>query len=373
MRGSWAGVSVTPDSALSVPAVWRGLMLTAGFVSMLPVDQFKSVPGDRQIELDPGPLLASPSAVVEAMDWRFQVLESAIMHGGAYGIVVQRDRLGYPTQVELVHPSNVQARYRQSDRQLEWRIYGQVTSADDVWHMAGRPKLGSPFGLSLHDYMLDSVAVGVAGRKYGAEWFSAGGAPTAVVRPRVDPGPDGAVALKAKIRQMLQSREPAVIPQDVVIDQWGGSSPQDAALVDLLKHNSTDLALFFGIPAEMVGGSTGDAKTYKTAEHQVIELLVLCNQYWITKLDRKLTAGVPRGQFVKVNETAALRTDIKTRLDVLVTEVRAGLRSQNEGRNKLNLPPVDGGDRLVWPPFASAVSAAAAKDIETTPAPGVEE
>lgn len=367
MRGAWTGVSVTPDSALMVPAVWRCEMLTAGLISQLPFDQFKSVPGGDRIELAPSQILTEPSADVAPEDWRFQAVESAQLHGGAYGIITKRDRLLYPTQIELVHPQYVQARYVARDRRIEWKIYGAPIEADDVWHMPGRPELGSPFGVSLMDYMLEAVGVGIAGRKYGADWFRYGGAPAAVVRPQRDPGQDGAERLKAKVREMLATREPAIIPQDVLVEPWQGSSPEDAALVDMLRQNATDVANFYGVPPELAGGSTGGSMTYMTTEHQLIQLLTLSVSYWLTKLEHALTRSLPRGQFVKGNESAMVRTDIKTRTDVLAHEVRSGLRTQNEARVILDLPKVIGGDELLWPPGAHSLPTAITEGEDVTP------
>lgn len=363
MRGAWTGVSVTPDSALMIPAVWQCEMLTAGLISQLPFDQFRTAPDGQRIEVAPSPLLTNPSADVAPEDWRFQAIESAQLHGGAYGRIVAFDADLRPTQVELVHPQYVQARYRMADRTIEWKFFGQVVPPDQVWHMPGRPELGSPFGISLMDYMLEAVGVGIAGRKYGADWFRHGGAPTAVVRPARDIGQDGAERLKQKIREMLSTREPAVMPQDVLVEPWKGSTPEDAALVEMLRANSTDIANFYGVPPEFVGGDTGKSMTYSTTEHQLIQLMMFGVSYWLTKLEHAFSRALPPGEFVKANEGAVIRTDIKTRTEVLTTELRAGVRTQNEVRQLLDLPLVDDGDQLVWPPFSVTPAADPAREL----------
>jgi HK97 family phage portal protein len=355
-RGVWSNVSVTPDNALTVPAVWRCVQLTAGLIGQLPFDRYRIGPDGSRVELDPGPLLSRPSSHLIASDWRMRAVMSAQLHGNAYGLITARDRLMYPTQIELVNPKKVQARRNKTTGRTEWKFHDNPVPEDDVWFMVGTPGPDpeSMFGVGLMDYMLDTLGVGLSARKYGADWFRLGGAPTAVIRPQRDPGQDGAERLKQKVIEMIQSREPAVIPQDTLIDSWKGSTPQDAALVDVLRQNSTDVAHFFGVPPELAGGTTGTSMTYSTTEHQTIQLLTYAVMFWLKRLEDSLSLSMPAGQYAKGNESAIIRTDIKTRTEVLTTELRAGVRTQNEVRALLDLQPVDGGDTLLWPPYATS-------------------
>jgi HK97 family phage portal protein len=156
----------------------------------------------------------------------------------------------------------------------------------------------------------------------------------------------GAEALKTKIEQMMRSRRPVVIPQDVEIKPWGGSTPQDAQLVDLLRNNSTDVAMFYLVPPELVGGVTGDSMTYSNVDARVLNLLVFGVSYWLHKLEASLSRSIPRDRYVKANESAIIRTDVMTRTNVLASEIQNGIRTRNEARALLDLAPLPGGDDL---------------------------
>lgn len=354
--GSWASVPVTPDAVLGIPAVWACEQYTAGIISQLPFDQYRTT-ADGRAEVPPGPLLTNPSADVSPEDWRFQAIESAQLHGGAYGHIVARDRLAYPTQIELLHPERVQVRIN-SNRELEWKVDNQPFAAADMWHMPGRPQLGSPLGMPILHYMAQVAGTGIAARKYGADWFKYAFAPTVIAQPETDPGETGAKALKQKLIDMMRSREPVVFPQNIKLMPWAGANPSDSALVELLQANATDVAQFYLVPPELVGGSTGDSMTYSNTEARILNLLAFAVSYWLTKLEHSLSRSLPRGQFVKANESAIVRTDIKTRTDVITSEMRAGLLTQNEGRRLLDRESVTDGDRLVWPPMSTAPPAA---------------
>jgi len=344
---SWAGVSVTPEAALRVPTVWRALQYTAGVISMLPLDEQAQRDGVWQ-DVRPSPLLSAPSGEVALEDWLFLVVESMILHGGAYGVI--KDEVnGWPTQVELVPPRLVQTK-RNRDGLVEWKFNGERVDPSMVWHVPGRPDINNqPFGLSLVDYMAETVAVGTAARRYASSWFAEGGAPVVVARPQADPGEDGALRLKEKIREALRTRAPAVIPQTIGLEEWKGSTPQDATLVDLLIQNATDVAAFFNLPSELIGGKSGDGLTYANLEQRTLDLLAFGVGYWLNKLEKALSRSIPRPRRAKFNEGAIVRTDIKTKTDTLVASVGGPFRTVDEGRAIVDLPPTPGGDTLRVP------------------------
>lgn len=343
LGSSWAGVPVTPESVLSVPAVWACTQLTAGLISQLPFDEYRKVDG-RRLEVPPSPLLTNPSFDVPFEDWVYQVIESAQLHGSAYGAITARDGLGWPTQIELIHPHRIQARLNPVTRAIEWQIDGTPFPAADLWRMSGRPQLGTALGMPLLSYMGQVAGVGIAARRYGSNWFAESGAPSAVIRPSRDPGEAGAEELKSKINNLLRSRQPAVIPQDVLVEKWGGSTPQDAQLVDILRNNATDIAMFYLVPPELVGGATGDSMTYANVDARVINLLVFGVGYWLTKLEKAFNRSIPADRYVKANESAIIRTDVTTRTQVLATEIQNGIRTVNEARQLLDLPPLPDAD-----------------------------
>jgi len=51
-------------------------------------------------------LLRQPSASTRR-DWVYQNVEAMILHGDTLGEIVDTDRLGWPTQIELIHPSSL--------------------------------------------------------------------------------------------------------------------------------------------------------------------------------------------------------------------------------------------------------------------------
>ena len=54
-------------------------------------------------------------------------------------------------------------------------------------------------------------------------------------------------------------------------------------------------------------------------------------------------------QFVDLDETSILANDAEKQANEVTTLTNSGIITPNEARNRLGLPPVDGGDALVIP------------------------
>lgn len=349
LTGSYAGVSAGYDEMLAVPAVAKALMLTAGIVSVMPIDAYRNRE-DERTELKNLPrLLREPSALVPLEDWLFQNIESMIMHGDAVGRIVSRDARLFPSQVEMVDPAVVTVKTDKSTGSVQWFFDRQPIPADDVWHVAGRPRLGSQFGIGLIETMMQTAGIALATRKYEAQWFGDGAHPTSILRPSVDPGELGAQRLKDKFLSIVRgNRDPIVLPVGTEFETLQ-STPVDSALLEAMRANATDIAHFFNVPPELVGGASGDSMTYSNVESRILDLLAFGVQYWMVKLEKALSRALPQPIYVKFNEAAISRTDLRTKVDTLVAQVGGGIMTQNEARKPLDLPAMPGGDVLFEP------------------------
>jgi HK97 family phage portal protein len=291
--------------------------------------------------------------MVSLEDWVFQNVESMIMHGDAIGRIVARDARFQPSQIEMVDPAVVTIKKR-DDGLYDWYFDRQLVPADEVWHVAGRPRLGSPFGYGLIEFMAQTAGVSLAARKYEAQWFGDGAHPTLIYEPPTDPGPTGAQAIKEKLLAITRgNREPLVTAPGTKVSPFQ-ANPTDSALLEAMRANAADVAHFFGVPPELVGGSSGDSMTYSNVEARVLDLLAFAVQYWMTKLEKALSRVlVPQPLYAKFNEAAISRTDLRTKVETLATEVKSGIRTPNEARKVLDLPSLPGGDDLSVPRAAA--------------------
>ena len=119
----YSPVLASGQGALRHWAVWACARVVADAVSTLPVDLLQGS-GSSATPVDPLPMmLQRPSAHLDRVDWLSQVLVSLLTTGNAYGLIASRDRLEYPTQINLVPPGTITAEIEKIDYQAEGALF----------------------------------------------------------------------------------------------------------------------------------------------------------------------------------------------------------------------------------------------------------
>jgi hypothetical protein len=116
----------------------------------------------------------------------------------------------------------------------------------------------------------------------------------------------------------------------------------------------------------MIGAESGSSMTYANVESRFLNLLTLAGRPWIARLEHSLSNLLPGRLLVRADVEELLRTDTLTRVQVQTQRLRSGQRSINEVRAEDNLPPIDGGDEFLWPPYT--IDVAKEQIIEDDPA-----
>src|SRR4029453_16437196 len=117
---TYAAVPVNPSTAMQHSAVWASVNLIAGSISTLPLAAYRD--GDRAPLPALPPILRAPSAGWSLPDFLYAALQSLLLRGNAYGLIVDRAGAGLlPAQVELLAPERVQV---DTNGRTLWRIDG---------------------------------------------------------------------------------------------------------------------------------------------------------------------------------------------------------------------------------------------------------
>lgn len=344
----WGTSPVSPDSALEVPAVAACVHGVAGAVSTLPLWGYRDDVDGMPLPLRSLPRLwREPSADLSREDWIYRVIQAMMLDGTAWGRVAARDARLSPTQVELVPAEVVRVREDRASGRLSVTFDSQPVPAEDVWHVVGIPARTGLWGASLVERARQPISLQLAAREYAIQWFRDGAHPTAVVESDVDPGVQGAQALKDRLMSIVRgNREPLVMPKGTKLAPYQ-SNPQASHVVELLRQSANDIATYFLTPPEMVGGSTGDSMTYSNVEQQQIIVLQRAVRFWMEKLERALTRTVrPEPIYAKFDENTLIRMDFGARVDAIRKATGGPFWTVNEGRAFDDRPPLDGGDML---------------------------
>ncbi len=133
----------------------------------------------------------------------------------------------------------------------------------------------------------------------------------------------------------------------------GGVTPADAQYLETRKLTREEVAAAFHVPPPMVG--ILDHATFSNVQEQHKQLYSDTLGPWLTMIQDEIVLQV-LGDFdaggklyVEFNMAEKLKGTPEEQASVLQTMVGRPIMTANEGRSRINMPRIDGGDELVTP------------------------
>src|SRR5215207_814267 len=193
---TYASVPVNPSTAMQHSAVWACVNLIAGSISTLPLAAYRD--GDETPLATLPPILRAPSAGTNLPDFLYAALQSLLLRGNCYGLIVDRAGAGLlPSQVELLAPERVGV---QVDGRVIWRIDGQEVDPASLWHVKAFTAPGQVLGLSPIQHARQAIGLGLGAEKFAAKFFGESAIPSGVLTTDQPLKPDQATDLKVAWR-----------------------------------------------------------------------------------------------------------------------------------------------------------------------------
>jgi HK97 family phage portal protein len=325
---TYAGVSVTPDQALRHSAVWACVRLLADTISSLPVDVFRRGERDPMAELPP--LLRQPAAGMTLQDWTYAVMVGLLTRGNTYGQIVDRSGAGLlPAQVELLDPKRVQVA---ANGTVEWRVDGQLVDPASIWHVKAYCAPGQVLGLSPIEHAKQTVGVGLAAKKYGARWFGDNATPSGVLTSDQRMQQPEADNLKARWRDAHQGRRDIAVLGGGAKFQPVSVAPDESQFLGTLDASVNAVARIYGVPPEMIGGTTAGHEAYSSPEMRSTDLLVWTVRPWLIRLENAISALLPATQRARFNAGGMVRASLRDRYEARRIAIESGFLTVNEVR-----------------------------------------
>jgi phage portal protein BeeE len=340
IASTYAAVPVNPTTAMQHSAVWACVNLIAGSISTLPLAAYRR--GEREPLPDLPPILRVPAAGTNLPDFLYAALQSLLIRGNAYGLIVDRAGAGLlPSQVELLAPERVGV---QVDGRVIWRIDGQ--EVDPGQHLACS---------GVHDPRSGPGAVTDRPRPPGHRArHRRREVRGQVLRPvrhplrRPDHRPDikdeRAAQIRARWHQAHEGQRDIAVLGSGAKFQAVTIPPEQAQFLETTRANVATIARYFGVQPELIGGESGGSLTYANVEQRAIDFLQFCLRPWLVRLETALSALLSSTTTVKFNAAALVRTDLLTRYQAHESAIRAGWKLRSEVRELEDLPPIPGID-----------------------------
>jgi HK97 family phage portal protein len=339
------------ESSLQKIAVWACVNLVATIAECMPLDAFTGTGEDRKPVAMPSWLEDLDGGGFGLGDWLYQFVFSEMLRGNAYGIILDRDpRQGTPTQIVLQHPDEVKP-YRPygPGGAVEWKIKGQSIDADKIWHRRVHPVPGRLLGLSPIQMQAMTIGLGIEALRFGTQWFRDGAHPSGMlVNSEAELNKTQADTAKSRFLGAIRgTREPVVLGKG-----WDFKAiqiaPEESQFLETNRFTGAECCRIFGPGfAEVFGYADKGSLTYTNIEQRSLDLLTYAADPWLVRIERALSALLPRPRYVKFNRSALVRTDLLTRYQAHEIALRNRWKVINEVRDDEDMQPVTWGNEPV--------------------------
>lgn len=335
---------LSPEVAVSLSAVYRSISIIATAMRQLSLTVER---GGAQLPAKDIPAcIRRPNLHQSRGDFIEAATLSLASTGNAY---IKVDRFGDSVDaLTVLNPWECQAVIDTNTGVKTVSYRGKVYQYDEILHVPLLTLPGATNGLGpiQASYMELSTARDV--RDFAAAWFRNSGQPSGILSTDQKVNPDDLIAMRNAWNYLDPDGNPldmSANPSRIRVFPQGISytpiliSPRDAQWIEAQQFNTTQIARIFGIPAPLLLAAVeGNAQTYSNVEQEWIAFTRFTLQSYISKLEDALTLCVPRGNRVKFNVEALLRSDTASRYAAHKTAIEIGLYSPQYARKIEGIP-----------------------------------
>ncbi|MFF5421807.1 phage portal protein [Streptomyces misionensis] len=339
------------ERALRLAPVYAATRLLADSVASLPMKSFR-VAGETRLPIVLPELFRRPAAVGTRYDWLHRAMTSLTLRGNAYGLVVATDSAGWPTQIEWLHPDDVSLEDNLAPVPV-WYYRGRRLDEGQMFHIPAYTLPGQILGLSPIGYLMVTTETGLLAQQFGRDWFANGSTPSAVLETDMEVSKDAADILKARFKQAAADRDVVALGGGVKYRPISVPA-EESQFLETIKATANQVAAWYGVPPEKVGGETGGSLTYNTVEQNSIDLLTWTLRPWLARLEQAFSLLRPPAEEISFNADAMLRTDTLTRYQTYRISRVIGLNNVDELRAIEDLEPLPNGQGQDYAPLVKA-------------------
>jgi len=354
-----SGIAVADEDAMKLSAVWACVQIITDSVSSLPLNWYRLSGEDRK-NLEDNHFLSriwrnKPNVYMKHRDFRRALTMQLALWNNAYA-KIDYGSGGDVVAITPLHPARMVV-YRDQFG-LTYHYHGDrgvhVWSDKSILHLKGMGVEGN-VGLNRSDFARDTYGVAVSANKYAAKQFANGGNPGGVLTVDKFLTPQQ----RDQLREIYEGISATAENANRLWVLEGGTSyqkilhdPNTMQMLESREFQQSDIARFFGVPAVLIGaGSSASSAWPASFEQQQLSFLTFTLNSYLEEWEQSLMdALVPIGQRGKVivdhDEDDFIRMDSMAKASFLSQMSQNGLMTRNEGRKKLRLPRVDGGDEL---------------------------
>lgn len=353
-----SGISVSPNKAMQLSAVFGGVRAIAETISTLPLHVYRATEfanrTGRQVDRSHWAyrlLHDRPNPEITKVEFFEYLVAHLELRGNAYAEIV-RNRRGEVVDLWPLHPD-----YTKAKRDNGGAIYYEVRPPGqesvrlrerDMLHIRFMPIDGLQ-GISPIRAGAMAIAQGLANQEWLQNLYGGGGVERTALETDADLSPEDAKALlqswEETYGRMNNSGRVAILHNGLHTAKVG-ISPKDAQALEMTNASIYDIARILRIPPTKL--QNHERSTFSNVEQLNIDwatdsILPRCARIEAA-INRAVLQNNPK-VFVRFNVDGLLRGDIATRMQAHSIAIQWGIKSPNEVREDEDMNPYEGGDK----------------------------
>ncbi|WP_218829710.1 phage portal protein [Rhodococcoides fascians] len=311
-------------------------------------------------------IVNSPNLDMPAEEFAQVTTNDLFNHGEYFWL-----RVGNPETVNLI-PTSPEEMTVVRDRlpdgtwgRLRYGHMGREIPASRVIHRKHTSITGEPRGIGPRQMAQTELRAAITLSEFQAEWFDAG-VPAGTLNTDLHLSGPQQDELQTRWNNFLKSHR----GQNVILSaglkfESLQLKPADAQMLEVQDAIDRKIVRICGTPAFdlLVPGGT-ESRTYQNLEQSTLQFLTTTLAKYMNAYESGLTAAIPIGMRVELDETGLLRMDSKTRAEVDTANIGNGTRTVNELRARDGLKRVDWGDEKPAPKQVASERLDQQKEIE---------
>jgi HK97 family phage portal protein len=332
---------VTPNTALSLTAVYRAVQIIATPISKMTIDTYRFATG-IELKVENPVLVNNPSIESNRRDFLFQTVTDLALEGNAYWLKNYGSN-GQVNNLTILPASAVSPSYpKLKDGTTDYSVIvydylGKRYSKREIEHLRIFSKAGVLRGVSPIESCYKDISAAIDLRDYAGNWFTAAGVPTGVLKTNAMLNKEDADLVTANWHNKQQNRQVAVLGNGFEYQQIA-LSPRDALFTEVQDQQVQAVARLFGVPARLLLTSVpGASDTYTNLqdENQVFYRHTL--MAYTDAITDALSNCLPRGNRVEFDFEHLFKADVAARYNYYRVAIESGILTPEEVRTKEGL------------------------------------
>lgn len=348
------GLSITPDTAMTVTSYFAAVRFRAFAVASLPKIIYQRIQGGDKRRAVDHPLYRilhdTPNAEMSAFDLWSTLDSHVLVRGNAYAEIVS-DRAGNVTGLWPLRPDKMTVTRDEDGNLLYLYKMPAQTGMDyqpllpeQVLHLRGLTTDGV-MGLAPITLMRNAVGLAKATEEYGSAYFGNGANPGVVLKhPNKFKDQLAYDRLKnsweESHRGIDQAHRVAILEEGMSVERIG-LSPEDSQFLETRVHQVYEISRMTDVPPQMIFELS--QSNYSTLEQMTLDFVVHHLRPWLVAYEQQcnrsllLESEQSQGYFVENLIDGLLRGDLATRYNAYSIGKQNGWLSTNDIRRMENM------------------------------------